>query len=68
MGTKSKLDHVFETLDTIRNSVSVSYRWESVFSFVLGTMILEEVVDLIGWTKQEPVQIRSILFGYEVAY
>ena len=68
MGTKSKLDHIFETLDTIWNSVFVSYKWEFVFSFVLGTMILEEVVDLVGWTKQEPVQIRSILFGYEVAY
>lgn len=63
MGTK--LDHVFDTLDTFRNS---AYKGEFVFSFVVGAMILEEVVDLVGCTKQEPVQIRSILFGYEVAY
>jgi len=62
MGTKSKLDHILETLDTIPNSVSASSSWE------FGATILEEVVDLVGWTKQEPVQIRSILFGYEVAH
>jgi hypothetical protein len=62
MSTKSKSDHVFETLDTFRNSVSASYSWE------FGAMILEQVVDVVGCTKQEPVQIRSILFGYEVAY
>jgi len=30
--------------------------------------MLEQVVDLVGCTKQVPVRVRSILFGYEVAY
>jgi hypothetical protein len=31
-------------------------------------MILEESMDLVGCTKQDRVEVRSILFGYEVAY
>jgi hypothetical protein len=63
------LNHVFETLiDTIWNSVSVPYKLEFVFSFVLGAAILEQVVDLVSYNKEEPVWGGSILFGYEVAY
>jgi len=60
---------VFETsMNTIRNSVSFPYNWEFVFSSVLGAMILEQVVDLVGRIRQVPIQARRILFGYEVAY
>ena len=60
---------VFETsTNTIRNSVSFPYNWEFVFSSVLGAVILEQVVDLVGCIRQVPVQARRILFGYEVAY
>lgn len=60
---------VFETsMNTIWNSVSFPYDWEFVFSSILGTVILEQVVDLVGCIRQVPVQARRILFGYEVAY
>jgi hypothetical protein len=63
------LDHIFETvMDTIWNSGSVGCRWEFVFFFALGAAILEQVVDLVGYAKEEQVWVGNILFGYEVAY
>ena len=63
------LNHFFETfMDTIWNSISVPCKWEFVFYFVLGVVILEQVVDLVDYTNAAPVSVQSIPFGYEVAY
>ena len=63
------LNHVFETLmDTIWNSISVLYMLEFVFLLVLGSAILGQVMDLVGYTEEEDAWTECILFGYEVAY
>jgi hypothetical protein len=54
-------------LDTIPNLVSASYRWEFVFSLALGTMILEEVMDLVGCTKQGPVPIPFLVMKLPIS-
>ena len=69
MERESKLVAVFETwMNTIRNSVSFPYNREFAFSVVLGAVILEQVVDLVGCMRQVPLQAPRNLFGYEVAY
>ena len=66
---KSDLDGAFETsMDKIRNSVSLPYNWELVFSITPVAAILEQVVDLVGCIGQLLVQAQEISFGYEVAY
>jgi hypothetical protein len=63
------LNHVFVTLmNTFWNLASVAYTWEFVSFFAVGVVILEQVVDLVGYTKEEASWVGSILFGYEVAY
>jgi hypothetical protein len=63
------MNHVFVTLmDTFWNSASVAYRWESVSCFAIGVVILEQVMDLVSYTKEVGSWLGGILFGYEVAY